>query len=317
MEDLDTLATTALEAEKIEDLEIQICSDVHLEFDKHADKFTIEAKAPYLALLGDIGRPHKDTYFNLLNRVSSDFDEVFVIAGNHEYYNEGSVKRHSYNHRTIRNQKDSINDICREIPNVHFLDNAVFITKEGWRIMGGTLWTGIPWQYRDAVSLGMNDYTHIYQERDVPLTTGRVCEMHAETVKFFEAELKKDGKTPTLVLTHHVPVMDQMSGVIQDPIGATVSNPIKYAYGTDLTRLLKPPICGWAFGHTHTPCDYFVGEDVRLISNPRGYPSERLGTDPSRVFVFQFLESRPVEETVKFVNFTPDDCHTETSPTSP
>jgi len=253
-------------------------------------------------LLGDIGRPHKDTYFNLLNRVSSDFEEVFVIAGNHEYYNEGSVKKHSFNHRTIQNQKDSINDICREIPNIHFLDNAVFITKEGWRIMGGTLWTGIPWQHRDAVILSMNDYIHIYQDRDIQLTPGRVCEMHAETVRFFEEELKKDTMTPTLVLTHHVPVMDRESGVIQDPTGV---NPIKYAYGTDLTRLLKPPIYGWAFGHTHTPCDYFAGDDVRLISNPRGYPSERLGCDASRVFIFEFA------------NLTPDDCHMETSPTFP
>jgi predicted phosphodiesterase len=30
----------------------------------------------------------------------------------------------------------------------------------------------------------------------------------------------------------------------------------------------------WIHGHTHTPCQYVVG-DTRVICNPIGYPRER------------------------------------------
>jgi hypothetical protein len=29
----------------------------------------------------------------------------------------------------------------------------------------------------------------------------------------------------------------------------------------------------WIHGHTHTPCDYVIGE-TRVVCNPRGYPGE-------------------------------------------
>jgi predicted phosphohydrolase len=46
----------------------------------------IEPVQPYLALLGDIGWAAEESYRNLLLDMSTKFKKVYVIAGNHEYY---------------------------------------------------------------------------------------------------------------------------------------------------------------------------------------------------------------------------------------
>lgn len=51
-------------------MDIQILSDLHLESLKAYDLYTIPLKAPYLALLGDIGNviAHKDDILAFLTR---------------------------------------------------------------------------------------------------------------------------------------------------------------------------------------------------------------------------------------------------------
>jgi len=63
---------------------------MHVEFPKVREFLptsALEPKAPYLAMLGDIGYPAKPTYQELLLAMADRFQKVFVIAGNHEYYN--------------------------------------------------------------------------------------------------------------------------------------------------------------------------------------------------------------------------------------
>ena len=67
---------------------IQILSDLHLEAPKAYDIFEIVPKAPYLALLGDIGNiiPHKDECISFLKRQLRQFRAVLFVPGNHEAY---------------------------------------------------------------------------------------------------------------------------------------------------------------------------------------------------------------------------------------
>ena len=73
-------------------MRIQYISDLHLEMYKEnvsPDLFTklIRPEAPYLALCGDIGIPDFVNYENFLNWCSRRWTKVFLVAGNHEYYN--------------------------------------------------------------------------------------------------------------------------------------------------------------------------------------------------------------------------------------
>jgi predicted phosphodiesterase len=69
-------------------MSIQILSDLHLEAPKAYDVFKIIPKAPYLALLGDIGKivPHKDDCLAFLKEQLRQFRAVFFVPGNHEGY---------------------------------------------------------------------------------------------------------------------------------------------------------------------------------------------------------------------------------------
>jgi len=69
-------------------MQIQILSDVHTEFFNNLDSLPkFEARAPYLALLGDIGVIGKlKQYESFLLSQAQQFEKVLVISGNHEYY---------------------------------------------------------------------------------------------------------------------------------------------------------------------------------------------------------------------------------------
>lgn len=69
-------------------LKIQIVSDLHLESRQGLP--TIKRAAPVLALLGDIGYAscgiEGDKLKQFLHAQTEMFDEVILLAGNHEYY---------------------------------------------------------------------------------------------------------------------------------------------------------------------------------------------------------------------------------------
>lgn len=65
---------------------LQILSDIHLEFTGTINRLpNIPVLAPILALVGDIGYPHKESYKDFIHQKSNEYELVLVIAGNHEY----------------------------------------------------------------------------------------------------------------------------------------------------------------------------------------------------------------------------------------
>lgn len=65
-------------------VKLQFCSDIHVEFGTEG---FLKPEAPFLALLGDIGLTAESDYRTYLLKQSEKFEKVFVIAGNHEFYN--------------------------------------------------------------------------------------------------------------------------------------------------------------------------------------------------------------------------------------
>jgi len=53
----------------------------------------IKVMADVLCLAGDIGYPYSGIYREFLKQMNSDFKKVFIIAGNHEYYNSDKIQR--------------------------------------------------------------------------------------------------------------------------------------------------------------------------------------------------------------------------------
>ena len=64
-------------------------------------------------LAGDIGNPYKQNYKDFMETVNNNFKKIFVIAGNHEYYNNNIIETKNYMTELFKNYK-----------NISFLDNS-------------------------------------------------------------------------------------------------------------------------------------------------------------------------------------------------
>ena len=141
MEPQANLPETILKCDDTNCSDIQIVSDLHLEFlagrrkDGDLDEL-ITPTAPILALLGDIGSPLQPIYRDFLLMQAQRFKAVLVLSGNHEYY---SLHQHStpqpqeggswrlakaaskLRHASVEDITAAISRICEEHPALHYV----------------------------------------------------------------------------------------------------------------------------------------------------------------------------------------------------
>ena len=245
---------------------IRIVSDLHLEMCS-LQRFNIireqlfktnlldsdQKRVRNLALLGDIGDPHckvNPYYHDLIHEASYHYDNVFVIAGNHEYYSDN----------TMIDTRVAIRKFCYDLryKNVHFLNDQKY--KLGNRIiLGTTLWSAMDHEHFPQIEKRLND---CYKIKGFNPEVNNL--LHEKSVGFLERQLKKSPGA--VVLTHHSPLMEGTCNPIYK------NSEMKSCFATDLSELVKQSSV-WAFGHTHWPCD-FTFEKSRVVSNPIGYPDQ-------------------------------------------
>jgi predicted phosphodiesterase len=268
-------------------VKIQIISDTHLEFRGDNFKKIVKPSAPILFLLGDICACGCDsdfeTYKKFINYLSPKFDHIFHISGNHEYYTSGN---HNIGiNDTIPGIDAKIRNFVKPISNVHYLNNNTARIKIGVKnyvFIGTTLWSSVSPENRKYVQSHMNDYCQIYMPNDdykkdktqKPVRKYNIDDMskfHQKSVRYIKKEMKTIGpKDVCVLLTHHKPVRDK------DP-----KDIITQAYESDLVNvIIKPPIKLAAHGHTHEKYDKIVN-NVRIVSNPKGYIGEHTKYDDS------------------------------------
>ncbi|GAQ91717.1 hypothetical protein KFL_008380070 [Klebsormidium nitens] len=249
----------------------KIVSDLHMEMEHSKELPIIPAVAPHIALLGDISEPRSAEYAALVEDLSRKFETVLIIAGNHEFYG-GEYEE----------VKSKIAKLAKKHDNVHFMDRKS-ISLRGVRVIGCTLWSRVPDHARDVVRNTINDYVRIGKKVGAdlrPLTVEDTNALHERDFEFvLEAILEAEGRRePVLVLTHHAPLRKGVSAPAYE------GRPTNYAFGTDLTEFMGPPVVAWAHGHTH----YNTKQDADgtlVFSNQRGYRGEKCGEPyaPERV----------------------------------
>lgn len=234
-------------------LKVQILSDIHLEFGR--DGFDFPQTANMLALVGDIGDPASDMYETFLLQQAARFDKVFVLAGNHEYYQHSPEECIGL-----------IEQACSKAPQLIFLNQTSYDLGEDYVVLGCTLWSEVLDYELADVSLYLADYRHIQG-----WSVWRNNHQHAKERAWLEKELKKVEALEKLavVLTHHAPTFRLTSA--PEHRGSDISS----AFATDLESLLTLPVVMWAFGHTHFSSDQYLHGACRLVSNQVGYPHEK------------------------------------------
>ncbi len=246
---------------------MQYISDLHLEFydnQIHPEQFVLPI-APYLALVGDIGIPELETYRAFLTWCSSKWKAVFLVAGNHEYYN---VKCPSKG--TMENKRMLIQEICSSLSNVYFLDcSSVVLPELNLRILGCTLWSHIPEELYDKALTYMNDSRQILLEPKKPFAPWDISERHAREKAWLHQAIR-NSKEPCLVLTHYLPSYSLIAEKYQ-------GSPLNCCFASDCHDLFLPPVVGWICGHTHTGMKVDI-HGIPCCINPYGYPSEDVET---------------------------------------
>lgn len=241
-------------------LKIKIISDVHLEFKNNMP--TIPPNADVLCLLGDIGNPSCEEYWNFLSIQSSQFKLVLVITGNHEYYGND-----------IELTNTLMEKQCKKYTNVHFLNNKV-VEYNNIVFIGTTLWSHIPKEAEDEVSRYINDYRLISY-----MSVGRSNNMFNENLAFLKTSIEQYKNKQIIVLTHHAPYDKYTSNPIHD------NNLTSRAFSTNLSFLF-PYIKAWAYGHTHwnNPDNIIKIEGTDLIANQMGYTEGVKNYNPNFVY---------------------------------
>jgi predicted phosphodiesterase len=240
----------------------QIESDLHLESLQSIDFAKIlphKGGSHYLFLAGDICPvvTHTALYHECISYCAGVWNQVFVVAGNHEYYNNGD--------KSIESCDAIARQICMRYSNVTFLQrDSAYIPELDLHILGTTLWSDT------AVNLPLNDYRMIWQDNsNISYHTTR--QWHRRDVAWLSSNIEQQGShmeqqgSRILVLTHHLPSFGLLPLRYRDDVASA-------GFASSLEHLACQ-VNYWICGHSHVATDQTIGR-CRVVANPRGYKGE-------------------------------------------
>jgi predicted phosphodiesterase len=239
---------------------IQYLSDIHLEFIDHPIKIDrllskIIPIAPICILAGDVGYPFERNYEQFLKGVSKKFKHIILIHGNHEYY---QLKKNS--EKTMKEIVEKTHEViyANSLDNIHFLDNE-WIDIEDVRFVGTVLWSQL------------NDPDYLVQDAKAIIEFNiqhfnRLHQVNKEFISNALIEAALDNKSVVMV-THHLPSYQCID------LQYEKYKEYNQCFASDCEELIRSPIIGWIFGHTHSPVDKTIN-GIQCIANPIGYPGE-------------------------------------------
>ena len=243
-------------------MKIQVLADLHLEF---APLIVPETDADVVVLAGDIHVGVRGLEWILK---SFRDRQVIYVLGNHEFYRGDLIEL-----------RQSIAQLAHGT-NVHVLENSA-VEIAGYSFLGCTLWTDFSLRGNAERSMAkaeelLNDFRLISIGRQ-RLRARDVARLHWESDTWLLGELPKHNRGRTVVVTHYAPSSRcQASG--------HVGSPLSPAFIANLGQLVASSgVPLWIHGHTHFNVDFTL-DKTRVLSNQRGYPSERCpGFNPSLV----------------------------------
>jgi predicted phosphohydrolase len=238
-------------------MRIRYLSDLHTEFynllslNRMLMRIRPSTQNEVCVCAGDIGNianeKSRKLYEITINYLSKNFEKVFIINGNHEYYNSKGL---------------TIEEIDEQMasyfywPNVHWLNNSTYIYN-GVNFIGTTLWTHV-----DEGVPQIND------TKCIPKLTRDVYNQHHQRCRaWLRSQVPLTGKN--VIITHHMPSPQ----LVAPKYAGCEINPWFYCNMEKFIENNKDHIACWIYGHTHQASETHI-HGVPMLCNPLGYPEE-------------------------------------------
>ncbi|WP_168222685.1 metallophosphoesterase [Leptospira vanthielii] len=243
-------------------MKIQYVSDLHLEFPKNRqflEENSLKTEGDILILAGDIildkQMKKAESFFNSWRL---QYKQIIQIPGNHEFY-DGEIL-YAYP------------DYYKELASNHIKVNNKTIKIENIRFICSTLWTNIPFEFKNEFETKSNDYKLIYyskkhsEKRHISIEDTNF--FHSLSVDFIKKELTRPFSGKTILVTHQLPSFDLINESDKNYL-------INHYCASDLTSIYRNyDIDLWIFGHYHRTVDKKIN-NTRFVSNPLGYMDEK------------------------------------------
>jgi len=249
-------------------MKIQYCSDLHLEFEqncRYLEKSPLQVSGEILILAGDIVPLHNEYLLNpILQKISDNYEQVFWVPGNHEYYYKDiSTYNESLDINIFKNIS-IVNNTCKDIMGVRFIFS--------------TLWSSIRKDHERAVEQGVADFSCIEVGKS-KMKSRDFNQLHETSLSFLKSSLN-GVHSKTVIVTHHLP-----SARCNAPIHE--NSPINDAFCTDLTDFIEECNANfWIYGHSHfNQKPIYIGNTI-MLTNQLGYVqmNEQDGFKPNAYF---------------------------------
>lgn len=266
---------------------LQIVSDLFLEIDNSYSTYVITPKAPFLALLGNIGRvgnmcrvgwpsPIYSEFAQFLFRQLAQFRIVFFVAGSHESYTGTWAETVAFFRvfRAVARQRqkkgEDLGDFVfleRTHYNLEKIDLDLGGEGHAVTVLGCTLFSLIPEELAARATAEVADFREIGG-----WSVEKHNEAHVRDLEWLDAMvLGLCGKSRrVIVLTHFSPTLCEGAVHAQDK-----AEGMEDTVGAELGKTLcgqATVVAFWGFGHTQRNCQLLSDGGRMILSNQRGHP---------------------------------------------
>jgi hypothetical protein len=240
-------------------------SDLHLETHPSYN-YAFKQKAPYLALLGDIGHVGDDRIFQFLEKQTKRYWAVFFLLGNHEPINlsfeAAKTKVRAFENRMANLRAHST------IGRFVFLDQTRYDISNSLTVLGCTLFSHVVQHQEDVVASRLVDFRAISQ-----WTVHNHNLAHRSDLDWLNQQVSEivenEPHRKIVIFTHHSPSLDERA---MDPNHA--DSEVSSAFTTDLKSekcWTSLAVKAWGFGHTHFNTSFTNEHGAKVIANQKGY----------------------------------------------
>ncbi|MEO5893597.1 MAG: metallophosphoesterase [Ferruginibacter sp.] len=239
-------------------MKIQYCSDLHLEFPenkKYIEKHFVQPAGEILLLAGDILPLNLDPrHYPFFKFIADNFEAVYWIPGNHEYYGSDIGKSNDPIHEKIYS-------------NV-FLVNNKTIDHNNVSIICSTMWSYIRPENELILQKSLADFSSIYFNGR-PFLPFQFNQLHQASLAFIKSEAGKQATSKNIVLTHHVPTFYNYPTKYKKSV-------LSDGFAVELHDYINDSnIDYWIYGHHHYNTPSFTIGNTELITNQLGYVKQR------------------------------------------